>query len=323
MSSTQRFDVATTFAIPAPRGLEIEGFADEDHPQIPTKQPYVFRQGLNAVLAFLRAAEGDALLLSGPTGCGKTSLIRQVAARLHWPVQEVTCHGRMELSDLLGSFQLSDASTRFVYGPLALAAREGHLLILNELDLMDPAELAGLNDIVEGAPLVIAQNGGELIRPHPKFRVIATGNSVGAGDQTGLYQGVLRQNLAFLDRFRVLRVSYPEPEVEQSLLAELVPSLPSEIADKLVVVANEVRRLFMGESVDHLTGNAGQSELTLTLSTRALVRWARLTVTFKGAPNPLAYALDQALTARAVAEEREAIHRIAADVLGPLWSGAQ
>ncbi|MEA3643572.1 MAG: AAA family ATPase [Lamprobacter sp.] len=266
---------------------------------------------------------GTATVCWCPRRCGKTSLIRQVAARLHWPVQEVTCHGRMELSDLLGSFQLSNASTRFVYGPLALAAREGHLLILNELDLMDPAELAGLNDIVEGAPLVIAQNGGELIRPHRKFRVIATGNSVGAGDQTGLYQGVLRQNLAFLDRFRVLRVSYPEPEVEQSLLAELVPSLPREIADKLVVVANEVRRLFMGESADHLTGNAGQSELTLTLSTRALVRWARLTVTFKGAPNPLAYALDQALTARAVAEEREAIHRIAADVLGPLWSGAQ
>ncbi|MEA1053319.1 AAA family ATPase [Lamprobacter modestohalophilus] len=327
MSTTQRFDVATTFAIQAPRGLEIDGFADEDHPQIPTRQPYVFRQGLNAVLAFLRAPEGDALLLSGPTGCGKTSLIRQVAARLNWPVQEVTCHGRMELSDLLGSFQLSNASTRFVYGPLALAAREGHLLILNELDLMDPSELAGLNDIVEGAPLVIAQNGGELIRPHRLFRIIATGNSVGAGDQTGLYQGVLRQNLAFLDRFRVLRVSYPEPEVEQSLLAELVPSLPREIADKLVVVANEVRRLFMGETADHLPGNpsdrAGQSELTLTLSTRALVRWARLTVTFKGAPNPLAYALDQALTARAMAEEREAIHRIAADVLGGLWSGAQ
>jgi len=59
----------------------------------------------------------------------------------------------------------------------------------------------------------------------------------------------------------------------------------------------------------------------VTLSTRTLVRWARLTVTFKGAPSPLAYALDQALTARAAAEERTAIHRIAADVLGPLWSG--
>ncbi|MBK5968810.1 MULTISPECIES: AAA family ATPase [Thiorhodovibrio] len=318
MPTPQRFDVATTFNVKAPKGLEIEGFAEADHPKVPLRQPYIFRQGLNAVLAFLRDAGGDALLLTGPTGAGKTSLIRQVAARLYWPVQELTCHGRMEFADLLGGFQLLQGETRFVYGPLALAAREGHLLILNEIDLMDPAELAGLNDIVEGAPLVIAQNGGEVIRPHPKFRVIATGNSAGGGDQTGLYQGVLRQNLAFLDRFRVLQVNYPDPETEHAVLDGEVPDLPTEIAHKLVVVANEVRRLFLGESDG---ANPQGGELTLTLSTRTLVRWARLTVTFKGAPNPLAYALDQALTARAAAEERTAIHRIAADVLGPLWSG--
>ena len=318
MPTTQRFDVAAAFGVKAPRGLEIEGYADETHPNVPPVQPYVFRQGLNAVLAFLRDAGGDALLLTGPTGAGKTSLIRQVAARLYWPVQEVTCHGRMELADLLGGFQLTQGETRFVHGPLAIAAHEGHLLILNEIDLMDPAELAGLNDVVEGAPLVIAQNGGEVIRPHRKFRVIATGNSAGAGDSTGLYQGVLRQNLAFLDRFRVLQVQYPDPESELSLLDQLVPDLPTEIARKLIVVANEVRRLFLGEPGSEI---ANGGELTLTLSTRTLVRWARLTVTFKGAPNPLAYALEQALTARAAAEERTAIHRIAADVLGPLWSG--
>jgi cobaltochelatase CobS len=322
MPTTQRFDVAAAFGVKAPRGLEIEGYSDETHPKVPPVQPYVFRQGLNAVLAFLRDAGGDALLLTGPTGAGKTSLIRQVAARLYWPVQEVTCHGRMEFADLLGGFQLRQGETRFVHGPLAVAAREGHLLILNEIDLMDPAELAGLNDIVEGAPLVIAQNGGEVIRPHRKFRVIATGNSAGAGDSTGLYQGVLRQNLAFLDRFRVLQVSYPDPESELSLLDQLVPDLPTEIARKLIVVANEVRRLFLGESgSDPGSEMNSAGELTLTLSTRTLVRWARLTVTFKGAPNPLAYALEQALTARAAAEERTAIHRIAADVLGPLWSG--
>ena len=62
-------------------------------------------------------------------------------------------------------------------------------------------------------------------------------------------------------------------------------------------------------------------ELTVTLSTRTLVRWARLALTFKGAPQPLAYTLDQALTARAEPEQREAIHRIAADVFGSLWTG--
>ncbi|MBK1717192.1 AAA family ATPase [Thiocystis violacea] len=314
MRPTHTYNVTQTFQVGAPAGLTIEGFAADGHPRIPVLTPYVFRQGLSSVLAFLRHAGGDAFLLTGPTGSGKTSLIAQVAARLHWPVQSVACHGRLELSDLVGQFVLCEGSTRFVHGPLAIALREGHLLILNEIDLVDPAELAGLNDVIEGQPLVIAQNGGEVIRPHPKFRVFATGNSAGAGDPTGLYQGVLRQNLALLDRFRVLSIGYPPPDVELGVLEASAPSLPREVATLMITVANEIRRLFLGE------GEQG-AELTVTLSTRTLVRWARLALTFRGAPQPIAYALEQALTARAEPEQREAIHRLAADVMGDLWSG--
>jgi len=316
MTQTQRFAVAETFGVKAPRGLTVEGFTDPAHPQIPVKKPYVFRAALRDLLAFLAEPAGDGLLLTGPTGAGKTSLVLQVAARLNWPVQEVTCHGRMELSDLIGQFMLIQGETRFIHGPLSVAARDGHLLVLNEMDIMDAAELAGLNDIVEGAPLVIAANGGEVIRPHPKFRLIATANSAGMGDASGLYQGVLRQNLAFLDRFRVVQVPYPDPETEQGLLAPLVLSLPAAIGEHMIAVANEIRRLFLGEA-------EGAPALSVTLSTRTLVRWARLALAFKGAPQPLAYTLDQALTARAEPEQREAIHRIAADVFGSLWSGKQ
>jgi cobaltochelatase CobS len=314
MSTLQRFNVAKTFNVPAPPGLEVLGYADASHPQIPPRQHgYVFRNPLlRDVLAYLHEAGGDGLFLTGPTGAGKTSLITQIAARLNWPVQAVTCHGRLELQALIGQFVLVNGSTQFVHGPLAVAAREGHLLILNETDLMDPAELAGLNDIIEGQPLVIAEHGGEVIRPHPRFRVFATGNSVGAGDPSGLYQGVLRQNLAFMDRFRVLQVEYPEAAIEQTVLQQAVPSLPSEIVTRMLQVAHEIRHLFLGSDQD-----AG--ELTVTMSTRTLVRWGLLAVTFKGAPNVFEYALTQALTARAEPEQREAIHRIAADVFGDYW----
>jgi cobaltochelatase CobS len=197
-----------------------------------------------------------------------------------------------------------------------VAARDGHLLVLNESDLMDPSELAGLNDIIEGQPLAIAENGGEVIRPHPKFRVFATGNSVGAGDGSGLYQGVLRQNLAFMDRFRVVQVGYPEPALEKEILKTQVPKLPDLIADKMIAVAGEIRRLFVG-------AKEGGAELTVTMSTRTLVRWAGLSLTFKGAPKVFEYALTQALTARAEPEQQEAIHRIAADVFGDYWDGSQ
>ena len=314
--TTQRFDVATTFGVKARPGLEVLGYADDTHPQIPVKRPYIFRNALlRDVLAFLHDASGDGLFLTGPTGSGKTSLINQIAARLYWPVQSVTCHGRMELSALVGQFVLINGSTRFIHGPLSVAARDGHILILNESDLMDPSELAGLNDIIEGQPLVIAENGGEVIRPHPKFRVFATGNSAGSGDSSGLYQGVLRQNLAFMDRFRVIHVGYPDRDIEKQVILASVPKLPGEIADRMILVADEVRRLFMGTDTE-------SPELTVTMSTRTLTRWASLSLTFKGAPSVFQYALEQALTARAQPEQREAIHRIAADVFGDFWEAA-
>ena len=87
---------------------------------------------------------------------------------------------------------------RFQYGPLAVAMKYGHVLVLNEVDLADAGELAGLNDTLEGRPLVLAENAGEIIHPHPMFRVICTANSSGAGDNSGRYVGVQQQNLAFL-----------------------------------------------------------------------------------------------------------------------------
>ena len=74
---------------------------------------------------------------------------------------------------------------------------------------------------------------GETVRPHDKFRLVATGNSAGGGDRSGLYQGVLRQNLALLDRFRLMEVGYPEPAEEMQLLAGAVPTIPRSLSSKM------------------------------------------------------------------------------------------
>ena len=222
--------------------------------------------------------KGDGLYITGPTGSSKTSLVEQVAARINWPVQSITGHGRLELNDLLGQWLLlKGGGMQWADGPLAIAVRNGHVLLVNEIDAMEPSELVGLNDIVEGKPLSIPQTG-ETIRPHDKFRLVATGNSAGGGDRSGLYQGVLRQNLALLDRFRLMEVGYPEPAEEMQLLAGAVPTMPPAVADKMVRVANEIRKVFVG-------GHDGAGELSLTLSTRGLLRWAGLAAAFKGAPN--------------------------------------
>ena len=225
----------------------------------------------------------------------------------------------MELADLIGYHALVSTAPgqipvmQFMYGPLAKAMREGHILLINEIDMADPAELAGLNDILEGRPLVIAQNGGEIIQPHPMFRVVATGNSSGAGDTSGLYQGVQMQNLASMDRYRFLKVGYTSPEVEKAIVSRTCPKLAANVVDKMITVAGKIRDLFIG-------GDASDSQLSVTMSTRTLVRWAKLTSQYRGAPNAASMGLEQALLMRAVPEEKEAILRITKDVFGDLWT---
>lgn len=317
-----RFQLNTLFDLSEiPDAVQITGYVDDTNPYIPKKDPaYRFRKDfIRDVRNFLQNPGGDGLFITGPTGSGKTSGITQMAARLNWPVQQITANARLELADLVGFHALTASapgevpSMKFQYGPLAIAMREGHILLINEIDLADPAEMAGLNDILEGRPLVIAQNGGEIIHPHPMFRIVVTGNSVGSGDSTGLYQGIMMQNLASMDRYRFIVVDYADPAVEKEILDKAVPKLPLPIKEGVIRIANDVRKLFVGNAAD------GQP-LSITMSTRTLVRWCKLTVQFRGAPNALEFALNQALLIRAIPEDREAILRIAKDVFGDSWA---
>lgn len=303
-----------------PDAVKAIGYADASNPHIPTKNDnYVFRKDLIRDLrCFLQSPEGDALFVSGPTGSGKTSAIIQTAARLNWPVQQITAHSRMEMSDLVGFHSLTSIvpgeipTMQFQYGPLSIAMRDGHILLINEIDMVDAGELAGLNDVLEGAPLVIAANGGEIIRPHPMFRVVVTANSFGSGDNTGLYQGVTIQNVASLDRYRFIEVGYTDPDVEMEILNKSAPSVPKVIKKGMIQVANEVRALFIGNEDEG-------SMLSITLSTRTLIRWCKLSSLFRTAPNPLEFSLSQALLLRATKVENEAVTRIAKDVFGDNW----
>lgn len=293
----------------AVKATGFEGFSPFTPKATPT---YQFRlDEVRALWMFLQDPDGDAFYITGPTGSGKTSLVTEYAARVNWPVQQVTAHGRMEMQDLVGFHTLQsdgqgDTPTmRFQYGPLARAMKDGHILLINEVDLMDPSDLAGLNDVLEGRPLVLAANGGEVINPHPAFRVVVTANSRGQGDMSGLYSGIKAMNVASMDRYRMIEVGYPEPAVEEALLAKVAPVIPAEVAAKMVSFANSIRQLFIG--------GEGEGSLSVTMSTRTLLRWAKLSqkLSVFGSKRALYEALCLSLLNRCEAEEVEAIDRLA------------
>lgn len=292
-----------------PSGRMVKGFA-KPCAYTPTSDPdYLFHESSRDVIVWF-LNKSDPLYVYGPTGAGKTSLIKQLAARLNYPVFEVTGHGRLEFADLAGHLTVRDGNMTYEYGPLTLAMRYGGLFLFNELDLTSPDVAAGLNGILDGESLCLAENGGELVVPHPMFRFCATANTNGSTDETGLYQGTTAQNLAFMDRFWVCEVGYPAPEAEKELLGRLSPDLPETLREQMIQFAGETRKLFMGEGKGDFSNT-----IEVTLSTRTLLRWADLILRFqplaRQGVQPVAYALDRALGFRASRETRALLHELA------------
>ena len=188
--SRKTVDAGRIFGIRSLKNITIEApvFDTANQYQCRVQDNYVFNESmLHHMLSFIDGTSGDALYLYGPSGCGKTSLISQIAARLQWPVVSLTINGRFELADLIGHTSVVNGRVVFVHGPLARAMRYGYILILNEIDLADAAELAGLNDVLEGRSLVVIQNNGEVIPPHPDFRLVVTANTCGSGSRLSRY----------------------------------------------------------------------------------------------------------------------------------------
>ena len=302
--------INTTFGIKAPDTIKVPGFDQPGPFTPPAKAGYRFRPSLlSDILCWhrgLMAGEHhDGLWLTGPMGSGKSSLIVETAARLNLNLIQVNGQRRLEIADLFGHLTAIGGDVLYQDGPLTTAARLGCWFLLNEADLVEPGELAGLNTILDGGPLVLAENGGEVVIPAPGFGIICATNTVGQGDATGLYTGIQRLNAALLDRFWTVPVGYPEPAEEEAILTQAVPGLPTAIIQKMIEVATEVRRLFVsGEGVE------------ITFSTRTMVRWAYMTLQFKGAPEPLQHALKRALTNRAEPETAEAIAGIVQRICG-------
>ncbi|SMP81002.1 AAA domain (dynein-related subfamily), partial [Desulfonatronum zhilinae] len=150
---------------------------------VPKPTPeYRFRTEITAdVLGWLSFGSLSALI-TGETGTGKSSLINEIAARSNIPVFPVVGHNRLEWLDLVGNYiPNQQGSFSYEYGSLPLAMKAGGIFLFDELDLADPSTLVAMNSILDGRPLVLSANDGEVIEPAEGFRIVATSNSNGHG----------------------------------------------------------------------------------------------------------------------------------------------
>lgn len=214
------------------------------------------------------------VLITGPTGSGKTQEILQVMARMGIPKIRANMNGDVTARNFLGAKEGDpEKGTYFKYGdlPRAMGYSDGLAsvpslgipLIVDEVDYTPPHIASTLNSPAEeGERSLHLMETGETFTARPGFTILATANTGGKGDDNGQFTGTEVLNTAFLDRFSVrLNGDYLEPNLEESMISRRFPKESHQEVAKMVQMANEIRNAFT------------KGELALTMSTRKLIEY--------------------------------------------------
>jgi len=233
-------------------GFEIPMFEwDGAHPHVPRLDDHFFPIE-TLVVQLWALLNNQPMWTHGPTGSGKSTGWMQIAARLGWPVHRVNFDAEITRLEFVGRDTLkTDGAghtvSEFVEGVLPMAMNGPNILLLDEIDFVRPEVAAILMPVLEtGTPLIVAENGGKVIAPNPMFRVVATSNTKGAGDETRTYQGTRPQSAALRNRFTggFIEVNYMASKDEVALVKNKVPTVPDKVAATIVKLAGEVRHMF-------------------------------------------------------------------------------
>lgn len=147
------------------------------------------------------------VFLTGPAGCGKNVLCKQVSEALG--IEFYFSNAVTQEYKLTGFI---DANGRFHETQFYKAFTEGGLFMLDEIDASTPEVLVILNAAIANGYFDFPTGRAEA---HADFRLIAAGNTFGTGadiEYTGRYQ----LDAASLDRFAVIQIDYSKA-VEEAI----------------------------------------------------------------------------------------------------------
>jgi nitric oxide reductase NorQ protein len=154
--------------------------------------------GKNAMEVLAHAhANGMNVLIEGPTGCGKTMLAEAYAASISAPFYSISAHAGKTMDQIHGGWKPQpDGTYKFVYGPGAIMAKHGGVLLLNEVNFFSEKLVSGIFSLLDKRrTMTIDDNNGEVITASPNLLVIA--------DMNPNYQGTRELNYAFKNRFPI------------------------------------------------------------------------------------------------------------------------
>lgn len=176
-----------------------------------------------------------AVMLKGPTGCGKTRFVEHMAARLGLPLITIACHDDLTASDLIGRFLIRHDGTSWQDGPLTRAVREGALCYLDEVVEARQDTVVVLHSLTDHRRILPIDKTGEMLVAPPEFQLVISYNPG--------YQRMLKDlKPSTRQRFVALDFDFPPPERE-TLIVQRESGVERSVAHGLVTLAGRLRGL--------------------------------------------------------------------------------
>lgn len=201
-------------------------------------------------------------LILGPTGCGKTSCVKEVCDRLGMKLHVFDMGSMIDpISSLLGVHRIKDGKSIFDFAKFTQVIQEPCVILLDEINRSS----MGSNNILfpcldDRRVLNIEVASGDLsreIKIHPEVTFIATAN---IGSE---YTGTMSMDRALTNRFFPLELGHIPSTEEEKVLIKRTGLSPDNAAN-LVKITNNIRSL------------ASKSELSTSISIRETLMVSKL-----------------------------------------------
>jgi hypothetical protein len=158
----------------------------------------------------------------GAPGTGKNALLREAAAFWRVPMFAVDLSAGLDLVELVGGTALNQGTTVERVGKITWWAQRGALLVLNEIQAVEPSMQTLLHDLVAERRVVIPSLEGAplAIKLHPGTFVAVTWNP---------FQGRMPEP-ALLSRLGAIEFPQPSQADETRILASRLAAADPELA---------------------------------------------------------------------------------------------
>ncbi|MGA6209257.1 CbbQ/NirQ/NorQ/GpvN family protein [Nocardia testacea] len=173
------------------------------------------------------------VMITGPTGCGKTRFVEHMGRLLDRPVVTISCHDDVTSSDLVGRFLVTGGDVVWQDGPLTRAVKAGAICYLDEVVEARHDSLAILYSLTDHRRALYLDRAGEVVPAPESFMLVCSYNPA--------YRSSLKElKPSFRQRFVTLAMNYLDADREAAVVVAETGVEPP-VARQLVGCARVIR----------------------------------------------------------------------------------